>query len=278
MKKKYRFIIMAVLFLLGLGILLYPAISNFLANQQHTVEAKKYDERMETLSDGEIETLLKKAEEYNDNLLGDPLHDPFIPGSGKALPENYKEVLNVDGMMGRIEIPKIRVNLPIYHGTGDEALERGVGHIESTGLPIGGEGNHPVLTGHTGLPKAKLFTDLVELTEGDAFILHILDRKLYYTVDQIKVIEPENLSDLVPIEGMDCVTLLTCTPYGVNSHRLLVRGVRSYQASEVIPIQQLVWGLDIKTILFYVCAVLAGLSLLGWVVTVYRNHRKGGRS
>ena len=132
-----------------------------------------------------------------------------------------------DGMMGYIEIPEIDIYLPIYHGVSEEVLSKGIGHMPNSAFPIGGEGNHAVLTGHTGLPSAKLFTDLTELEEGDRFYIHILDLVLCYTVDQIKVVLPNEGQDLSIVPGKDYCTLVTCTPYGINSHRLLVRGIRT---------------------------------------------------
>lgn len=156
------------------------------------------------------------------------MHDPFIVGSGYVLPDNYGEVLNIggDGVMGYVEIPKADIYLPIYHGTDEETLQNGAGHLEVTALPIGGKNRHPVISAHRGLPSAELFTRLDEMETGDLFFLHILDRTLAYQVDRISVILPEELSLLTPEEDKDLVTLLTCTPYAVNTHRLLVRGSR----------------------------------------------------
>ena len=170
----------------------------------------------------------EKAQTYNENLSGDPVHDPFVFGSGYALPENYKEVLNLseDGIMGYIQIPKILVDLPIYHGTSEEVLEKGVGHIQNTSVPIGGNSTHSVLTGHTGLPNAELFTRLDELVVGDIFYIHVLNEILTYKVYEIKVVLPDNIDELRITSGEDLVTLVTCTPYGVNSHRLLVKAER----------------------------------------------------
>lgn len=171
--------------------------------------------------------------DYNENLSGDPVKDPFVRGSGYALPENYDDVLNVDGVMGYIEIPKIGVKLPIYHGTSEEVLERGAGHIESTALPIGGAYRHSVISGHRGLPSAELFTRLDEMELGDIFFIHVLGQRLAYEVDQITTIEPTELDSIMPIPDRDLVTLLTCTPYGINSHRLLVRGSRTEYVPEI---------------------------------------------
>lgn len=222
-----------LLFAAGAGIFLYPAVSDHLARRQQTFVIQEYQEQVDKVSREEMKAEWEKAEEYNDNLAGDPVKDPFIPGSGYALPQNYREVLNVDGVMGYIEIPKISVRLPIRHGTSEEVLEKGVGHIESTALPIGGASRHAVLTGHRGLPSAELFTRLDELDSGDIFLIHVLDETLAYEVDQIKTVLPTELEDIQVVPGRDLVTLITCTPYGVNTHRLLVRGSRT----EYIPDQ-----------------------------------------
>lgn len=222
-------ILSALLVIAGLCVFCYPVVSNMLEERNHTEAVNRYDEDMMSKTKAEISAEKQKAEEYNENLAGDPVHDPFVPGSGYALPDNYTEVLNTggDGVMGYIEIPKISVKLPIYHGTSEQTLQKGVGHIESTALPIGGEGNHPVLTGHTGLPTAELFTNLVTLSVGDEFYIHVLDETLAYRVCEINVVEPSELEKLQAEDGKDLVTLVTCTPYGVNSHRLLVKGERT---------------------------------------------------
>ena len=218
-----RAILIILLIITGLGIFFYPYVSNWLIEKNASYIIETYDQAVEASGNQEIEKEWKKAKEYNDSLEGTVLKDPFIEGSGMALQDNYKELLNIDGIMGYVEIPAIDVKLSIFHGTSDATLQKGIGHLEGSSLPIGGSGTHAILTGHTGLSKAKFFTDLVELKEGDRFYLRILDKTLAYLVDQIKVVEPENTKDLQSISGKDYVTLLTCTPYGVNSHRLLVR-------------------------------------------------------
>lgn len=216
------------LVLVGVSVMSYPVVSNWLAERNASRVIQNYGEAVAEYSPGEIAAARQAAIEYNESLAGDPVHDPFVPGSGYALPANYEEVLNLDGggVMGFIEIPKIGVSLPIMHGTSEEVLAEGVGHIEQTALPIGGEGRHSVLTGHRGLPSAELFTRLDELEEGDEFYLHVLDETMAYRVDEINVVEPDELAELAAEPGLDLVTLVTCTPYAVNTHRLLVRGVR----------------------------------------------------
>ena len=174
---------------------------------------------------------LAKARQYNETLASVRVNltDPFDESVMGEENEEYESLLCMtdDGIMGYIDIPSIDVNLPIYHGTSSTILEQGVGHLEGTSLPVGGTSTHTVLTGHTGLSSAKLFTDLDELENGDIFILSIFGEKLAYKVDQITVVEPDNLDDLYIVDGKDYCTLVTCTPYGINSHRLLVRGERT---------------------------------------------------
>ena len=229
MKSEKILLIIAIIFIIvGTGIFLYPSISNYFAEKNHVEAIRNYDKMVVNIGEDSIKEEKEKAQTYNENLSGDPVHDPFVFGSGYALPENYKEVLNIsgDGIMGYIQIPKISVDLPIYHGTSEEVLEKGVGHIQNTSVPIGGNSTHSVLTGHTGLPNAELFTRLDELVEGDIFYIHVLNEILTYKVYEIKVVLPDNIDELRITSGEDLVTLVTCTPYGVNSHRLLVKAER----------------------------------------------------
>ena len=226
--EKLLLIISIIFIILGVGIFLYPSISNYLAEKNHVDIIRKYDDLVVKIDEEKLNEEKEKARIYNENLSGDPVHDPFIIGSGYALPENYKEVLNIsnDGVMGYVEIPKISVYLPIYHGTSDDVLEKGVGHIQNTSVPVGGNSTHSVLTGHTGLPNAELFTRLDELVIGDIFYIHVLGDVLTYKVFETKVILPDKIDELQILNGKDYVTLVTCTPYGVNSHRLLVKAER----------------------------------------------------
>ena len=226
--EKLLLIISIIFIILGVGIFLYHIISNYLAEKNHIDIIRNYDNLIVKINEEKINEEKEKARIYNENLSGDPVHDPFVIGSGYALPENYKEVLNVsdDGVMGYVEIPKISVYLPIYHGTSDEVLEKGVGHIQNTSVPIGGNSTHSILTGHTGLPNAELFTRLDELGIDDIFYIHVLDDVLTYKVFETKVILPDKIDELRILNGKDYVTLVTCTPYGVNSHRLLVKAER----------------------------------------------------
>ncbi|HIU76839.1 MAG TPA: class C sortase [Candidatus Pelethocola excrementipullorum] len=265
-----------LLFLLGAGIAAYPTISDFVARYNSIEAIEEYRAYTTNLSDEELKAEWQKARIYNDNLAGDPVRDPFVPESGMALPENYQDVLNVagDGVMGYLEIPKINVALLIFHGTGDKVLKTAAGHIEQTSLPIGGANSHPVLTAHTGLPSARLFTDLTELEEGDRFYIYVLDQKLTYEVDQIEVILPEEVDKLHMVPGEDYVTLLTCTPYGVNSHRLLVRGVRvPNEDEEVAKVEKP----DILVYILPIVLVVILLVILFLIIRFVVNKRRRDR-
>lgn len=275
-----RAILIILLIITGLGIFFYPYVSNWLIEKNASYIIETYDQAVEASGNQEIEKEWKKAKEYNDSLEGTVLKDPFIEGSGMALQDNYKELLNIDGIMGYVEIPAIDVKLSIFHGTSDATLQKGIGHLEGSSLPIGGSGTHAILTGHTGLSKAKFFTDLVELKEGERFYLRILDKTLAYLVDQIKVVEPENTKDLQSISGKDYVTLLTCTPYGVNSHRLLVRGVRTeYHPEEKTEAQDIKKTLTKEQRMLILTAVtsLVTVLLLICIVWVVRRKRRQKR-
>lgn len=275
-----RAILIILLIITGLGIFFYPYVSNWLIEKNASYIIETYDQAVEASGNQEIEKEWKKAKEYNDSLEGTVLKDPFIEGSGMALQDNYKELLNIDGIMGYVEIPAIDVKLSIFHGTSDATLQKGIGHLEGSSLPIGGPGTHAILTGHTGLSKAKFFTDLVELKEGDRFYLRILDKTLVYLVDQIKVVEPENTKDLRSISGKDYVTLLTCTPYGVNSHRLLVRGVRTeYHPEEKTVAQNIKKTLTREQRMLILTAVTSLVTVLlliciAWVIRRKRRQKR----
>ena len=217
-------LLIVVVFVTGLSFLLYPTVSN-LWNQAHQSRAiATYTEQVEKLDDSSNKEMLKAARKYNKELLQKADHWKL----SKKDKKKYESLLDVSGtgIMGYIEGPKIDCSLPIYHGTDEGALQIAIGHLEGSSLPVGGKSSHCVLSGHRGLPSARLFTDLDQMEEGDTFILNILGHKLAYEVDQIKVVLPEEMSDLEIQEGKDLCTLVTCTPYGINTHRLLVRGHR----------------------------------------------------
>ena len=226
MKIKLMRIGLILIFITGLGILLYPTISNLLMNIFQTTAIQQYNYTVEQMQQDKIEEILSEARVYNEQFKNTIVVDPFSQEAESSVNSEYNEILNIDGTMGYIEIPKINVNLPIFHGTSEEVLKRGVGHIETTPLPIGGEGNHSVLSAHRGLPSAKLFTDLDKLEIDDVFMIKMLTETLVYRIDQIKVVEPTDTQYLQAEEEKDYITLITCTPYAVNTHRLLVRGTR----------------------------------------------------
>ena len=233
MKRILGNLIIAVMVIVGIAALGYPVLANMISSFHHGKAIEEYQMTVEQYNAIQMQEERAKAETYNDGLNGQVAKDPFIEGSGYTLPENYLDCLDFNGIMGTLVIPKINVDLPIYHGTSDEVLRKGVGHIKETSLPIGGDGSHAVLTSHSGLSDAKLFTDLNKLVEGDTFEIHVLGEVLYYKVNQIKVVEPNQTEELSRVPGKDYVTLLTCTPIGVNSHRLLVRGERYYPEESV---------------------------------------------
>lgn len=266
-----RVILIVFLLMAGMGVIAYPFVSNYLNQKNATQALDKYQAETAKLTPDELSKMLHEAKIYNENLLGQPAHDPFLPGSGIVMPDNYYQVLNVENTMGQIEIPSIEVNLPIYHGTADSVLRKAVGHLEGSALPIGGEGTHTVLTSHTGLTEAKLFTDLTELEKGDQFYLHVLDQSLAYEVDQILVIEPEETEALKAVKGQDYATLLTCTPYGVNSHRLLVRGKRvAYQPPKKVKKPKMTQE---DHLLLKAAVMTSGIMLLLILATYWRNRK-----
>lgn len=233
MKKKHiSTIIIALIFLAGLGFLLYPTVSN-LWNRSHQSRAiATYTKQVEKLDDSQNKEMLKAARKYNKSLLKKSDHWKL----SKKDKKKYESLLDVSGtgIMGYIEVPKIDCSLPIYHGTDEGALQIAIGHLEGSSLPVGGKSTHCVLSGHRGLPSARLFTDLDQMEEGDVFVLNVLGRKLAYEVDQIKVVLPDEMSDLEIVQGKDLCTLVTCTPYGINTHRLLVRGHRTKYIEETV--------------------------------------------
>lgn len=237
MKRKHISTIFIILiFLVGLGFISYPTVSN-LWNQAHQSRAiATYSKQVEKLDDSENKKMLKAARKYNKSLLKKSDHWKL----SKKDKKKYESLLDVSGtgIMGYIEVPKIDCSLPIYHGTDEGALQIAIGHLEGSSLPVGGKSTHCVLSGHRGLPSARLFTDLDQMEEGDIFILNILGRKLAYEVDQIKVVLPEEMSDLEIEEGKDLCTLVTCTPYGINTHRLLVRGHRTKYVEKKVEEEQ----------------------------------------
>ena len=218
-KERLTTLLLILVFLAGLSLLLYPAVSNWWNQRLQAQVIVKYDNSLTELEQERYSEILSQARDFNTRLAA---------GEQTGGPELYEEMLDPfsTGVMGYIEIPSIGCKLPVAHGTSDAVLRDSVGHLEWTSLPVGGESTHSVLSGHRGLPSAELLTNIDHLEVGDRFTLHILNTELTYQVDQIRVVEPSDASLLQIEEGQDYVTLLTCTPYGINSHRLLVRGAR----------------------------------------------------
>ncbi|MCD7764575.1 MAG: class C sortase [Lachnospiraceae bacterium] len=228
-----------LLFAAGFLLVLYPVVGNLWNSYRQQRLANTYEAAVESLEEDQYEELWEAAWEYNATHSPYRVPDAFAGGEVLAEEEDeeyleYESLLNVagDGIMGYVEIPKIDIKIPIYHGTDDEVLTKGAGHLYGSSLPVGGEGTHAVIAAHRGLPSAPLFTDLDLLEIGDQFYLYVLDDILAYEVDQILVVEPDETESLVPTEGEDYVTLVTCTPYGVNTQRLLVRGHRVEYSEE----------------------------------------------
>ena len=223
MKKNKTTWVMVLFFFIGLSILLYPSISSFYNSKVQSKAIVDYEAILKNYDEGKYEELFNKASEYNVKLK--KLKHPFTTHNTI---KGYNNILNIDntGMMGYITIEKIKVELPIYHGTSDAVLSKAVGHIEGSTLPIGGVGTHSVLSAHRGLPSSTLFTDLDRLEKGDTFVITILDKELTYEVDNIVIVDPNEIENLKVEVDKDYVTLVTCTPYGINTHRLLVRGSR----------------------------------------------------
>lgn len=280
-------VLSVVCFAFGLFLFLYPVLSNAQYDAQQKADAAAYDEAMSKLSDsakddGSTDTLsnmIAEAQAYNASLLtsGTYLTDPFDEAQlADPNQEPYADLVNTDGsgLMGYIDIPKIDINLPIYHGTTAEVLAGGVGHLQPTSLPVGGTGTHSVLSAHTGVAGRKLFTDLDQLTEGDTFYIHVLGQVLAYRVKSIKVVLPDDVSALSIDPTADKVTLVTCTPYGVNDHRLLVTGVRTdYDEEEAnaeseISVTSTNWFMD------YLRAVLIWLAVIVAAFLVRRLRRR----
>jgi sortase A len=244
---------------LGICLLLYPSVSNWYNSNFTTRVIDSYAEEVANLSDDEYNQMLEDARAYNQKLAKKGYTSFTLSSEEEA---EYESLLNINEVLGSIYIPSIRVNLPIYHGTSEAVLQVGVGHIEGSSLPVGGESTHCVLSGHRGLPSSKLFTDLDQLTIGDVFVITVLNETLTYEVDQVLIVDPDDTSALGIVEGEDLCTLVTCTPYGINTHRLLVRGHRianladysnlTGDASQIEPILVAPFaGIPVLTLLLY---------------------------
>lgn len=280
MKRKITTFIFGLLFLAGFGILIYPTVSNQWNTYRQQQLISTYDKAVSKLEPEDFDAAWEAAETFNNsfdhnNIFGDVFSTQSKLNDIKDT--EYWKVLNIEGngIMGYLSIPKINVKLSIYHGTSDEVLQTGVGHLNGTKLPIGGESTHSVLSAHRGLPSAKLFTDIDQMKKGDRFYLHILDENLAYEVDQILPMvdkdDHETLEKALQIEsGQDYVTLFTCTPYGVNTHRLLVRGHRvPYEGEEIAstPVDTMVQAIQN----YYMLFLLLGLAVTALVIVLMKH-------
>jgi sortase A len=226
MKSKTVTILLAIGFTLGLTLLLYPTVSNYWNSIHQGRVVTDYNTIVATLSRQDYEQIFSDAQAYNESLLTNTDRFDIDETTDQTY---YKSLLSINGseVMGTLEIPKLNVKLPLYHGTSEAVLQEGIGHIEGSSLPIGGESTHSALSGHSGLPSAKLLTDLDQMEIGDMFYLYVCGKTLAYQVDQILIVDPDDVEPLAITPGEDYVTLITCTPYGINTHRLLVRGTRT---------------------------------------------------
>lgn len=289
MKKKAGNLVICIIFLAGLSLLLYPFVANQWNNYRQKQLISGYEQAVsekEAAEGIDYDAERKKAEEYNEALLPCVLPDSFALAESSGVDPVYMNTLNIAGdeMMGSVEIPKINIKIPIYHTTEEEVLNKGAGHLEGSSLPVGGANTHAVISAHRGLPSASLFTDLDQMKVGDHFLLHVLDETLCYEVDKISVVKPEDTTALAVEDGQDLVTLLTCTPYGVNTERLLVRGHRvPYVEEEVKEEKTVLSGSSLHT--NYLLWVFVGLSVTALFIFVLylkeiklkRRANKGGK-
>ena len=276
-KKKGKFIsiLLVLLLLVGLSLLLYPSVSNYWNSLHQTRAIAAYAEAVAKLDKDQYTEILSAAQAYNASLLGRDNTQP-LDGDRK---EEYERLLDVSGLgiMGYIEIPCIDCSLPIYHGADESVLQVAVGHMEWSSLPVGGESTHCVLSGHRGLPSAKLFTNLDKLQPGDTFILRVLDETLTYEVDQILIVEPQETGSLRIEEGKDYCTLVTCTPYGINTHRLLVRGHRVDNIEEANTVRVTADAIQIEPLIVApIVAIPISLLLLFSLLPKQSKKKHGG--
>ena len=264
MKRKPAIWLAAGMLVLGLAVLLYPTVSSAINRANGSYAIQRYQQQLKDMDLAQMQSELAEAVRYNEQLKKADLPDE----------QSYGKILDFgNGIMGYITVEKIDAVLPIYHGVSTEVLEKGIGHLPSSMFPIGGAGNHAVLTGHTGLPSARLFTDLAQLVAGDVFEVTVGSHSVSYLVDQISVVLPEETEQLMPVPGEDYCTLVTCTPYGVNSHRLLVRGSRLEQIGvETVPVAEAAAEPEQERSIFWLLAVIPFVLLLIWM----RKRRRNG--
>lgn len=271
MKKKFSTFFLILIFLIGLSLLLYPSFSDYWNSLHQTRVIAGYAETIAQVDDERYGALLAEAAEYN-RVLAQAEGNPLLMTDAQQA--EYESLLDMSGgVMGYIEIPQLKISLAIYHGTSESALQAGVGHIPGTSLPVGGESTHCVLSGHRGLPSAKLFTDLDKMAEGDLFMIHVLDETLTYEVDQIRIVEPWEVETLRITEGKDYCTLVTCTPYGINTHRLLVRGHRVENRQEAQTVRVTADAMQIEPVIVAPLVAAPILAVL-LILMLIRTRRR----
>lgn len=267
-------ILLVAIFFVGLCVLLYPTISDFWNEKRQSQAIINYDDLIIDLTPEDYSEYFSKADSYNKKISN--MSFPFL--NHKNIADEYYNTLNVngDGMMGYITIEKIKVQLPIYHGTSNKVLNSAVGHVEGSSIPVGGKSTHSVLSAHRGLPSAKLFTNLDKLENGDVFTIRILDRTITYQIDQVLIVLPEETDSLNIVQGEDCCTLVTCTPYGINTHRMLVRGKRieNIEPDRVINVITEAYQIDPLLVTPAVAAPLLGLLLIILLVRSGKNKKQ----
>ncbi len=268
-------IALVAIFFVGLSVLLYPTISDFWNEKRQSQAIMNYDDLIVDLTPEDYSEIFAKADEYNKKIRN--MSFPFM--NHKNIADEYYDTLDIngDGMMGYITIEKIKVQLPIYHGTSDKVLNSAVGHVEGSTLPVGGKSTHSVLSAHRGLPSAKLFTNLDKVEVGDVFTVRILDRTVTYQVDQILIVLPHETDNLNIVQGEDYCTLVTCTPYGINTHRMLVRGTRieNIEPDRVINVITEAYQIDPLIVTPAVAAPMLGLLL---IVLLYKSRNSSKNS
>jgi len=272
-----RLILMLLFLIVGIGILLYPDYMDWLESNRHAGFIQHYNADVALMAEAEIEYELERARMFNEGITDISINDPWGEGANDAIgTDEYYTLLRFGDseIMGRIEIPRIRVDLPIFHGSTSRVLDRGVGHMPHTSLPIGGYGNHSILTAHTGMVSARLFTDLIELGLGDNFVVTIGNQRLLYEVDQIDIVYPHQIDILQTVVDRDLITLVTCTPYGVNSHRLLVRGMRIPYYEDILEeIEPIATELNMRhlAVIGILTFIISG-TLYKWIVAKKRKN------
>ena len=278
-KKNYKKIIpniiFSIIFLVGLAIFLYPSVSNYINSKHQTRVISNYEEMLDNISEEDYSAFWNEAIRYNEQLVSRPLNFTLTDEET----ESYNSVLDPTGtgIIGYIEIENIGVNLPIYHGTEESVLQVGIGHLEGTSFPTGTESTHVVLSGHRGLPSAKLFSDLDQMIVGDSFLIHVLDETFAYEVDKINIVLPEETNDLAIVDGQEYITLVTCTPYGVNSHRLLVRAKRvdyNEETKLIVPADATRYGNLVVAPFIGAPLILIAFILYLFATSKYRTKRK----